>query len=787
MSWQETLDKVVSFVSHDERRYKRDDKLFNENIIIEILNNKRVISSIRKWFDNKSKVDRDISQKDFERAEYFRQEGNKYYLQGINAKALECYNDSIRHYPLKSSDAAAVNSSNRLPDNKGLSLAFANRSAVFFNWKQYRKCLTDIEQAFELQYPDNLQYKLLKRRAECLLELGEFEAAKAALLAAKESLIDNNEKMKAKGKVMSSIDELERKIHGSVSGEKKEANTNEDKVLQVAFEGNEQLLDASDGIKIGYAPKVGRYLVAERSFHSGDVLIVENPFASAVLQKLYKSHCRHCLQKADDMVPCNDCCTQTYCSEECRKDSWQQKHYFECGHLVRLHEVGIASIALHIVLRTEVKTLLEQHINTLTGNATTEMPFGLQNEKIFSDYRMIYNLTLHTKNMTFYNIIEYAITAIALLMILKEGSFFERPEIVQLRDVVDIEYGKLCQESLCGSLKHGALNSINFVELLYGSLMFKHILQIICNGIAATAICDIKDSESQISTYAEMRLGTGIYAVASLLNHSCDPNCIQTFAGNTLVIKAAKEVKAGKELTISYGPLFSKQNWEERQNILKDQYYFTCSCERCINGPDDETDFFAYKCQNCEGPISDLDTGFCPSCMEPFNGDWYRQEHSKVFVPMQKFLQPSGKELKELKKTLKIGEKIFYKYNWHLSKIHSTIACSYALLDNYPKATLHFEKTLAIQKVIHGEESIEVGHSLETYSELLMECLQMKMLQFSGLVMPDTNEVWKCLSIVQKAIKILSIAYASVNDSQELKDLKEREKYLFEMLRNKKE
>ena len=786
MSWQETLDKVISLVSHDERRYKQDDKLFNENIIAEILNNKKVISNIRKWLYNKSKVDRDISQKDFERAEYFRLEGNKYYMQGINAKALEFYNDSIRHYPLTSSKAAALNSSNSLQYTKEMSLAFANRSAVFFNWKQYGKCLADIKQAFELEYPENLQYKLFKRRAECFLEIGEFEEAKAALLSAKESVI-GNEKIKSKGKFMSSIDELERKIHDSVPNKKKEANINEDKMLKVAFEGNKQLLDASDGIKIGYAPKVGRYLVAERSFDSGDVLIVENPFASVVLQKLYKSHCRHCLQKADDMVPCNNCCTQTYCSEKCRKNSWQQKHYFECGHLVRLHEIGIASIALHIVLRTEAKTLLEQHVNTLTGNPPIEMPFGLNNEKILSDYRMIYNLALHTKDMAFCNIVEYAMTAIALLMILKEGNFFERPEIVQLRDVVDIEYGKLCQESLCSSLKNGALNSINFVELLYGSLMFKHIQQIICNGIAATGISDIQESESKISTYTEMRFGTGIYAIASLLNHSCDPNCIQTFIGNTLVVKAAKKVKAGKELTISYGPLFSKQKWEQRQNILKDQYFFACCCERCNNGPGDETDFFAYKCQNCEGPISVLETGFCPSCMEPFNGDWYRQEHSKVSVPMQKFLQPSGKGLKELKKTLKIGEKIFYKYNWLLSKTHNAIACSYAMLENYPKAKFHFEKTLAIQKVIHGEESIEVGHSLETYSELLMECLQMKMLQFSGLVMPDTNDIRECLSVVQKAIKILSIGYALVNDLQELKNLKEREKYLIEMLRNKKE
>ena len=779
MSWQDTLNKVTKLVAKEVETGSRDGKLFNEKIILEILNNKRIIAAVRKWLEEKSKEDRDISPKDLQTAEYFRQEGNRYYVQGVNAKALELYNDSIRFYPvLCSKNGQAV--------NNGVSLAYANRSAIFFNWKQYKKCLADIKTAFEFEYPDNLKYKLFKRKAECLIELGEFKEAKTALSSAKKILIDTQVKIKGRDKIIASIDEIWLKMQDSDPNEKMSAESDKAELVTVAYGHNKQLSEASDGIKLSHNASVGRHLLAEKNFKQGDALIVEKPFASAVVQKLFKSHCRHCLQKAENIIPCTNCSTQTYCSEKCRDSSWQQKHYFECGHLVRLHEIGIASMALHIVLRTNARIMLKEHANALRRDDNSAATFGLNNERICSDYRVIYSLTTHTKDMQFYDLIEYAITAVVLLLILKQGKFFERPDIIQLKEIAEMDYGQLCQDSLSKELKvRKSQDSINFVELLYGSLMFKHIQQIVCNGIAVTGIYDVQQSASKIVTYEQMRLGSAIYPTVSLINHSCDPNCIQTFQGNTVVIKATKAIRPGQELTISYGPIFSKQNWEERQRTLKDQYFFTCHCDRCKDGPSDEIDLCAFKCQHCEGPLSDLSTGLCPSCKKSFDEKWYREEHLKVNIPLQKFFPPSIPGINELKKILKIEEKIFYKYNRSISATHNAIACSYAQLEKYPKAKHHFEKALEIEKFIHGEESVEVGHNLETYSELLMECLQMNMARCSMLQQaPNFDEVRQCLSIVQKAIKILSITSASFGDSDELGELKQREKYLLEILRN---
>lgn len=86
--------------------------------------------------------------------------GNKYFsLKNKDYfKALEYYNESICHAPT---------------DSEQLSIGYANRSAIYFDWKKYDICLENIELARKTGYPDRLMDKLNKREAECqrLLQL----------------------------------------------------------------------------------------------------------------------------------------------------------------------------------------------------------------------------------------------------------------------------------------------------------------------------------------------------------------------------------------------------------------------------------------------------------------------------------------------------------------------------------------------------------------------------------------------------------------------------------------
>ncbi|RMC12585.1 hypothetical protein DUI87_10107 [Hirundo rustica rustica] len=76
-------------------------------------------------------------------------------------------------------------------------------------------------------------------------------------------------------------------------------------------------------------------------------------------------------------------------------------------------------------------------------------------------------------------------------------------------------------------------------------------------------------------------VGVGLYPSMSLLNHSCDPNCVIVFEGYQLLLHSVREIQIGEELTISY--IESLMPTRERQKQLVRQYCFECDCLLCQN------------------------------------------------------------------------------------------------------------------------------------------------------------------------------------------------------------
>lgn len=87
-----------------------------------------------------------------------RQQGNELYTKRKWIEAIEKYNESLCYAKAGSQNA---------------SLAYANRSAVFFHMKQFDRCLKDIELAKKAGYPADLRQKLDQRKADCLKLIDE--------------------------------------------------------------------------------------------------------------------------------------------------------------------------------------------------------------------------------------------------------------------------------------------------------------------------------------------------------------------------------------------------------------------------------------------------------------------------------------------------------------------------------------------------------------------------------------------------------------------------------------
>ena len=81
-------------------------------------------------------------------------------------------------------------------------------------------------------------------------------------------------------------------------------------------------------------------------------------------------------------------------------------------------------------------------------------------------------------------------------------------------------------------------------------------------------------------------VGLGLYPMASMLNHSCSPNCvlrfrIQRYSRPHIVIVATQDIPPGVELTYNYIPLY--QSTRERKEQLRWTYGFNCQCARCYS------------------------------------------------------------------------------------------------------------------------------------------------------------------------------------------------------------
>lgn len=104
--------------------------------------------------------------------------------------------------------------------------------------------------------------------------------------------------------------------------------------------------------------------------------------------------------------------------------------------------------------------------------------------------------------------------------------------------------------------------------------------------IAETLVGKISANAFGVADGEQVPLGLGLYPRGAALNHSCRPNCVQTFRfarGETpqLVLTLCRDVREGEEITISY--IDSSQPTDRRREELRRGYRFSCQCPKCLN------------------------------------------------------------------------------------------------------------------------------------------------------------------------------------------------------------
>ena len=95
-----------------------------------------------------------------------------------------------------------------------------------------------------------------------------------------------------------------------------------------------------------------------------------------------------------------------------------------------------------------------------------------------------------------------------------------------------------------------------------------------------TALEKLYTNTFSVMTEELVPIAVAVYPTASLLNHSCRPNCVQHFSGKEITIRAIDRVEAGGEVTVSYIDVI--RGVEERRDELLKGYLFRCECTTCL-------------------------------------------------------------------------------------------------------------------------------------------------------------------------------------------------------------
>ncbi|KAF6775599.1 hypothetical protein AHF37_05617 [Paragonimus kellicotti] len=112
----------------------------------------------------------------------------------------------------------------------------------------------------------------------------------------------------------------------------------------------------------------------------------------------------------------------------------------------------------------------------------------------------------------------------------------------------------------------------------------------------------------ELSNLNTSEVGSALYPVLSLINHSCNPNVAHVYLANGHCgLYALRVIRAGDALYGNYGYHYATHPLAERRRLLLDQYCFECQCGACLENWSNLNLDLKLQCRQCCGLI-DLST-----------------------------------------------------------------------------------------------------------------------------------------------------------------------------------
>jgi len=267
----------------------------------------------------------------------------------------------------------------------------------------------------------------------------------------------------------------------------------------------------------------GRGLVTTRSFKRGEVLMRVTPAVAVVSGRHLSSRCHHSHATGGRLLVCSRCGCARYCSADHQRAAWAG-HRDECALLAQTRPR----------VPGQTVRLLARLLALLRRSAGAPPPEDAG---------------------------EWARSAAAILSLSHQlgGQPAERCA----------EFGEQAG-MVCSLIQEAARSGGGWAGSSSCPPQEQVASLLSLLSLNAHAICDAELQE----------IGIGLYPLAALANHDCDPTAAQSFgAAGKLTLRALRPLAAGEAVTIGYVDLAAAAS--ERRQALRSSYLFTCECRAC--------------------------------------------------------------------------------------------------------------------------------------------------------------------------------------------------------------
>ncbi|KAL6047996.1 SET and MYND domain-containing protein 4 [Balamuthia mandrillaris] len=505
-----------------------------------------------------------VGQKDAHAAESWKEQGNRLFASKQWREAIHCYTEALRYAPppqlASSSSTSSSKDSTAAATEPVKAYAYANRGMALYQMKEYESAVLDLTAALDERhgYPQRRRWKLLHKRGCCWYQQKKVEEALVDCKAAEASLLQPSSASEeaAMKQIRRSLESMHKRKGFSVGENKskqtKEQHKKEDKSTKFvrAMAGN-----ISDAVQVSYAEHKGRFVRSGRGIDVGEDIVREEAYAAVLLRHYELHRCHHCLR------PLSLASTP--------------------GYLMFTVMPTLLLLSVRTVLRGLCELLSQQgdeadnhqYLSRVLSKTESQLLFGKDEpteESVWQGgYLSLYSLLTHSNCL---------------------------PAETLAQHVLDTALFDLLLYRLLPSVRLPPFISLPTVQHISG-LVLHHLCQTQTNVYAIFDVVEerqkaaLREPPNPISTErgiiphtktTQVRVAEAFFPTASLFNHSCVPNTFLRYHGRTIVIRASRAITAGEEISNCYGPhAIHMPDHEQRQRLLRDQYFFDCDCTAC--------------------------------------------------------------------------------------------------------------------------------------------------------------------------------------------------------------